>query len=59
LLGVSNFGLQPVYQWPCKEEKDPEASQHVTRVGFRACGDRKLESEVLEFIYLVSEVLGQ
>lgn len=55
---ASNFGLQPVCQGPCKEEKDPEACQHVTQVGFRARGDRKLGSKVLELIYLVSEVLG-
>lgn len=59
LLGVSNFGLQPVYQWPRKEERDPETSQHMTQVGFRVCGDRKLGSKLLELIYLVSEVLGQ
>lgn len=59
LLGVSNFGLQLVYQWPRKEERDPETSQHMTQVGFRVRGGRKLGSKLLELIYLVSEVLGQ
>lgn len=48
-----------MYQWLRKEEKDPEASQPVTLVGFRARGDRTLGNKVLELIYLASEVWGQ
>ena len=47
------------YSQPCKNNKDPGASQHVTQVGFRAHGDRKLGSKFLELIFLVSVVLDQ